>query len=242
MDKKLFLTLGCLFWLINVHCQEVKNNKIKIFTSINPVLSQVNNEYKYLGWGTSTDKENSQLGLSTMLGIEFQLNNYFSIQTGFQYSFRWSSLTLAVNDTFYSNWKDTPRKYNSETKYQFISFPLNLKCYYFQTTKIKSYIKCGLLLNVIKKFENNVQQTFYDGSLKKLNLSPAISEFKKPNFSISTGAGFEYDLSQKLYLNIDLHYNYMINSMTSEQSNNNSNHYNFSINDFGIGLSLGLKL
>lgn len=177
--------------------------RIGISTSVDGNLSSKNMGIDtYSGYSVKNDKFNYRLGLN----FEYELNERFAINSTINYSVK------DFTGTFYcSNCEFFVPPFPEDMNFRFIEIPVSLK-YYFLENKNRFFGKIGI---------NN-----------QFLLKESYTEYTAKNYSLGIilGGGFEYNILNKLALQIFIDYNHGITSVFKESD--------FKLNYLGFGASI----
>lgn len=235
----LAITLGTL----NNLYSQTENSRLNFFLSVGVNNSTIKNEYKLVSswWCYSNEKgEKSKQRLNSGIGIEYRLSKHFSIESGIQFSFPKSIITIHDYDTLVANWKQIPRSVDVNTEYKILSIPIDIKYSFFNNTKIRIYLKYGIQTNSITGYKCVATETYYDGEILNYNTSYQKDKFSKFNFSMVGSIGFDYNILERFYIGVDSYYSYMFDSVEGDKTIW-EHHYTINVNDLGIKIIMGYR-
>lgn len=160
-------------------------------------------------------------GYTTGLTIGLRISKRFSLETGLLYSgkgYKTKEQELSYGDMIdprygfvYTNNPNPLQKNTFIYRIIYIDFPLKLN-YYIMTRKLKFYYSAGFSPNLFLTEKTTSISEYSDGSKSKKTTSNS-NRYSKINLAFITGFGFSYDLTKKLYFQIEPTYRRSLTSI-----------------------------
>lgn len=155
-----------------------------------------------------------RFGYTTGLNLAIKINKRITLETGILYSDKGEKTKTYTVDEIVPQGQINPfvpRKITFYYHYIYLDIPFKLN-YYLLNNRTRIFLTAGISPNIFLTCKTKSTTEYKDGHTTT-HTSTSSSDYRIFNLSIIAGAGLSYDLTSKLYFNIEPTYRRSITSI-----------------------------